>query len=66
MAKTIIGAFGMPIYGKGLAKFGIKERTKADIIKSIVELKDYRFTHDEMMRMTKKELLQYYPQFKED
>lgn len=56
----------MPIYGKGLAKFGIKERTKADIIKSIVELKDYRFTHDEMMRMTKKELLQYYPQFKED
>ena len=38
--------------------------TKEEIIKSIVcGVKDYRFTHDELMRMSKKELLQYYPQF---
>ena len=38
--------------------------TKEEIIKSIVcDVKDYRFTHDELMRMSKKELLQYYPQF---
>ncbi len=37
---------------------------KEDIIKSIVrDVKDYRFTHEELMRMSKKELLQYYPQF---
>lgn len=56
----------MPIYGKGFAKYGTMVKTKAEIIKSICELRDYRFTHDEMMRMTKNELLQYYPQFKED
>ena len=40
--------------------------TKAEIIKAIIyEIKDYRFTHDEMMRMSKKELLEYYPKFKE-
>ena len=38
--------------------------TKADIIKAICENPDYRFTHDEMMRMRKKELLEYYPKFK--
>lgn len=38
--------------------------TREEIIKSIVrDVKDYRFTHDELMRMSKKELLQYYPQF---
>ena len=38
--------------------------TKEEIIRAIVcEVKDYRFTHDELMRMSKKELLQYYPQF---
>lgn len=66
MANNIRGAFGMPIYGKGFAKYGTMVKTKAEIIKSICELRDYRFTHDEMMRMTKNELLQYYPQFKED
>jgi len=40
--------------------------SKKDIIKAIVtEVKDYRFTHDELLRMTKKQLLEYYPQFKE-
>lgn len=39
--------------------------TKEEIIKAIcTEVRDYRFTHDEMMRMTKKQLLKYYPQFK--
>ena len=39
--------------------------TKAEIIKAICAgVKDYRFTHDEMMRMTKKQLLEYYPQYK--
>lgn len=38
--------------------------TKEEIIKAVVcEVKDYRFTHEELMRMSKKELLQYYPQF---
>lgn len=41
--------------------------TKDEIIKSIVcDVKDYRFTHDELMRMSKRELLQYYPQFVTD
>ena len=41
--------------------------TKEEIIKAIVrDIKDYRFTHEEMMRMPKKELLQYYPQFDND
>lgn len=40
--------------------------TKEEIIKAICKNPDYRFTHDEMMRMSKKQLLQYYPQFKED
>lgn len=36
--------------------------TKEEIIKAIcTEVRDYRFTHDEMMRMTKKQLLEYYP-----
>lgn len=38
--------------------------TKVEIIKAICEKPDYRFTHDEMMRMTKRELLIYYPQYK--
>ena len=38
--------------------------TKEDIIRAIVrDVKDYRFTHEELMLMSKKELLQYYPQF---
>lgn len=38
--------------------------TKEEIIRAIVcDVKDYRFTHEELMRMSKKELLQYYPQF---
>ena len=40
--------------------------TKAEIIKAICEAHDYRFTHDEMMRMTKSQLLEYYPQYKTD
>ena len=36
--------------------------TKEQLIRAIVSLKDYRFTHDELMRMTKKQLLEYYPQ----
>ncbi len=40
---------------------------KDEIIKAIVcDVKDYRFTHEELMRMSKKELLQYYPQFDSD
>ena len=35
-------------------------REKAEIIKAIIEAKGFRYTHDEMMRMTKKELLAYY------
>lgn len=31
--------------------------TKAEIIKVLVEAKDYRLTHDEMMRMKKSELV---------
>lgn len=41
--------------------------TKEEIIKAVVcEVKDYRFTHEELMRMSKKELLQYYPQVASD
>lgn len=41
--------------------------TKEEIIKAVVrDVKDYRFTHEELMRMSKKELLQYYPQFATD
>ena len=32
--------------------------TKQELIKAICESKDYRFTHDELMRMTKKELVE--------
>ena len=30
--------------------------TKAEMIKAIVLRRDYRYTHDELMRMSKKEL----------
>jgi len=30
--------------------------TKAEMIRALVEAKDYRLTHDEMMRMKKSEL----------
>ena len=31
--------------------------TKAEIIKRIIELKDFTFTHEEMMRMSRKTLV---------
>lgn len=38
--------------------------TKEEIIKAIVrDVKDYRFTHDELMKMSKEELIKFYPQF---
>ena len=38
----------------------MEEMKKAEIIKAICESHDYRFTHDELMRMSKKELTDYY------
>lgn len=37
--------------------------TKEQLIKAIIERKDYRFTHDEMMNMNKKELLKVYESY---
>ena len=38
--------------------------TKEEIIRLIVcKVKDYRSTHDELMKMSKEEILKYYPQF---
>ena len=34
----------------------IIEKDKAEMIRALVEAKDYRLTHDEMMRMKKSEL----------
>jgi len=38
--------------------------SKAEIIKAICKTQDYRFTHDEMLRMSRRQLLEYYPQFR--
>jgi len=38
--------------------------SKAEIIKAICKAPDYRFTHDEMLRMSRRQLLEYYPQFR--
>ena len=38
--------------------------SKAEIIKAICKAPDYRFTHDEMMRMSRRQLLEYYPQYR--
>lgn len=40
--------------------FLLRNMTKADIIRAIIELKDYTYTHDEMMRMTKKQLIDHF------
>lgn len=37
--------------------------TKEKIIRAIIERRDYRFTHDEMMLMKKKELLKIYENY---
>ncbi len=34
--------------------------TKAELIRVILELKDYTYTHDELMRMKKKELIDHF------
>jgi hypothetical protein len=34
--------------------------TKAEIIRVIIELHDCTYTHDEMMRMTKKQLIDHF------
>lgn len=40
--------------------------TKQEMIREIIKRKDYLFTHDELMRMTKKEIVKYYPYLKGD
>ena len=34
--------------------------TKAELIRVIIDLKDYTYTHDELMRMTKKALIDHF------
>lgn len=38
--------------------------TKQEMITEISKRKEYLFTHDELMRMTKKEIVKYYPYLK--
>lgn len=38
--------------------------TKQEMIREIIKRKDYLFTHDELMRMTKKEIVKYHPYLK--
>lgn len=44
----------------------IQSKAKSDIIYAIVMRRDYRYTHDELMRMTRKELIEVYNSFQED
>lgn len=41
-------------------------KAKVDIIYAIVMRHDYRYTHDELMRMTRKQLLEVYNSFPGD
>lgn len=42
----------------------IRSKAKSDIIYAIVMNRDYRYTHDELMRMTRKQLIEVYNSFK--
>ena len=38
--------------------------TKQQMIREIIKRKEYLFTHDELIRMIKKEIVKYYPYLK--